>query len=405
MSHENPSNRAQKRVSILLYNMGGPASLEDVNPFLQELFSDNDIIDMPGPALLQNFVAEKIARKRTHGVKEKYAEIGGGSPQLALTQKLSQKLFKALQNDTDLSSLPFHIQHIEPLMRYTQPRAQNILERALEEGSDELWLLSQYPHCSRATTGTSLRELGLLKAQDSRLSKLKIRSFAKYGNHTNFLDLWANRIRPLWESLKSQTDSAHLIVSAHSLPVQYVAQGDPYRDQILSSAYNVMSRLGLEEGRDWSMAWQSAVGPVRWLAPDTRDVIKECSQRGKKHLLVWPVAFVSDHIETLHEIDIEFADLAKECGIAEFKRVPNLNTDDDFSEFLCGMIKTAARELSARGSTQLLRDIEQSPSGEGCHLQTGGCLCGRYFQAGLSNHKRGLPPARLEFKGTLPPKK
>jgi ferrochelatase len=393
------SEHRSQRVLLCLYNMGGPSTLDQVEPFLLELFGDNDLISVPFPSVLQKFVAEKIARKRTPDIQSKYAEIGGGSPQLAITQNLGVRLEEELKGQLPAG---FDLVGVVPLMRYTSPRAQEILARVQSENVDEVWLLPQYPHCSRATTGTSLREIALLLRKQACASQLTVRTFSRYGDDPAFHAIWAERLAPEWQSLKP--GRRHLIVSAHNLPVSYVAQGDPYRTQIYETARQTLRRLGLTEGLDWTLAWQSAVGPVRWMQPDTRDVIRNCAKMGVSDLLIWPIAFVSDHIETLHEIDIEFAEIAHKEGISEFRRVQNLNVSDPFVSYLKGMVTTAAQELATKGQTLRLRAIDRHPSGEGCHWQTGGCLCGRYYKSGQDGKVRGtrtqkLPPTLLQPGG------
>lgn len=383
-----------RKVLICLYNMGGPASLDDVRPFLRSLFSDNDLIDIPFPSLLQSFVARKIADKRTPDIMTKYSEIGGGSPQLMITQRLCQRLKAELK---DALPSAFQLADVIPLMRYTQPRAEDTINQALRDGIDEIWLLTQYPHCARATTGTSLREIALLLNKAQAKESITLRSFARYGDDPAFHTIWAARLSSLWQSLTA--GRRHLIVSAHNLPVSYIEEGDPYRAQIYETARQTLRQLKLSEGLDWTLAWQSAVGPVKWMRPDTRDVIRGCARRGISELLIWPIAFVSDHIETQHEIDIEFAEIARSEGISVFKRVENLNAGDEFVSYLGDMVTTAATELAERGQTLRLRELSQHPSGEGCHWQAGGCLCGRYFKSGEAGLHRGTLP--LKLPGTI----
>ncbi len=379
-----------KKIALFLYNMGGPDTDKDVPTFLRELFRDNDLLGIPGPTLLQITIAERIVAKRAPDVAAKYVEIGGGSPQLAITKALGARI-SALLNVSQQSD--FEYVHIGPMMRYTEPRASTCLDVAVKAGADEIWLLSQYPHCARATTGSSLREFAQQRSEHTAARALPVRSFASYGDDHDFVTLWAKRLEQQWEQLHPQR--RHLIVSAHNLPVSYIADGDPYRNQIYRSALATLRRLGLCEGRDWTLAWQSAVGPSKWMQPDTRDIIRNMAAAAKTEILIWPVAFVSDHIETLHEIDIEFAEIAHKAGIAKFIRVPNFNAEADFAEYLVRKISTAAQDLKANGDSLQLRKLDDFPSGEGCHWQPGGCLCGRYFVAGKAGLSRGLLDAQV----------
>jgi ferrochelatase len=381
--------------------MGGPDGQQDVEPFLRSLFTDPDLLDIPMGRFLQNFVAGKIIGKRLEEVKKRYQLMGGGSPQLRITQALATALSAEL-NSVHPQTLnaqkieteaDFVLAGISPLMRYSEPRAATILQKCLNERVDELWLLSQYPHCARATTGTSLREIALEKASNSALSKLTIRSFANYGDEPAFIDLWTERIRKHWQDLPS--GHRHLLISAHNLPLSYVAEGDPYPLQIRRTAQEVTRRLGLQEGRDWTLCWQSAVGPVKWMSPTTEGSIECLSAQGVEHLCVWPVAFVSDHIETLVEIDLEYAELAKERGIKTFSRVKNLDFDFDFISFLAGLVRRGATDLAQHGRTLLLRDFTQDAAGPFCSSQPAGCLCANYYLSGLEGLKRGTACAKI----------
>lgn len=401
----------KKRVLIAFYNMGGPSSTDDVERFLGRLFNDSDLLDIPFGRVLQSTVASKIITKRLTEVKERYTHIGGKSPQLEITQELANKVQRSLAMAGHAS---FEFFGPVPMMRYSAPFAADVLATARHDGIDELWLFSQYPHCSRATTGTSLRELALLLRQEShtgqvgagtgipeqspaqspeRSATLSVRSFATYFDDPAFLDLWAGRLRKAWDALASHRK--FLLVSAHNLPRSYVAEGDPYAQQIYRTAREVCRRAGLHEGVHWQLCWQSAVGPVKWLEPDTRDGIRTAHKRGVQSILVWPVSFVSDHIETLHEIDVEFGDIARDLGVQEFKRVQNLNSDPDFVDYMAHTITHAADDLARYGSTPRLRNLTSNPSGEGCHTQPGGCLCARYFMAGAEGLERGVKSVRI----------
>lgn len=387
----------KKKVLVALYNMGGPNSLEDVERFLRALFTDPDLLDIPMGAVLQQQVAGRIIKSRLEEVKERYELMGGHSPQLEITTQLAQETLGLLSGTT----LPggFELVDVMPLMRYSAPRASDVLARMEREGIDELWLYSQYPHCARATTGSSLRELGLLLREkgyttgSAKPRPIRVRSFAPYFDEPDFLEIWTARLREAWAALSNPRK--FLIVSAHNLPLSYIAQGDPYPAQIYRTVREVCRRLGLHEGTHWRLAWQSAVGPVRWMTPDTRDVIAQAVAAGAESLLMWPVSFVSDHIETLIEIDMDFLEIAQKAGAKQFVRTPNLNADKDFSHYVAKSIERAAGDLARFGESPLLRDLFTRPSGEGCEQQPGGCLCGRYFEAGCNGRERGTLPRPL----------
>ncbi|MEN9810307.1 MAG: HLIP-like ferrochelatase [Pseudomonadota bacterium] len=384
-----------KRVWIALYNMGGPNNQEDVEPFLRNLFTDPDLLDIPLGRFLQNFVAGKIIGKRLHEVKKRYQLMGGGSPQLRITQNVATTLAAQLASVTPQRLNPattgnsphYELAGVSPMMRYSEPRARSVLEKCLQENVDELWLLSQYPHCARATTGTSLRELAAEKQTDSRFAGLRIRSFASYGDEPAFIDLWTQRLKESWQSLPA--GRKYLLISAHNLPLSYVAEGDPYPLQIRRTAQEVTRRLNLIEGRDWTLCWQSAVGPVKWMSPTTEGSIERLCAAGIEHFLVWPVAFVSDHIETLVEVDLEYSELAHSKGAKTFSRVKNLDSDNDFISFLKTIIHRGAEDLAAHGRSLLLRDFNEDAAGPFCSSQPAGCLCAKYYLSGLAGLQRG----------------
>ena len=380
-----------KKVVLALYNMGGPNDLQDVSRFLTELFNDNDLLDAPFGEKFQRFLAAKIIKKRLHEVTERYAQIGGRSPQLASTQNLAT-ILEATLKGIDLGR--YEVAAVTPLYRYASPHADDVFELCQRSGAQELWLYTQYPHCSRATTGSSLKHVGLTAR--NRLAQHKalpaVRMMQRYFEDPPFIQLWAARVKKQWEAMRGPK---HLIVSAHNLPEAYGAAADPYPRQIAVTAHAVLRYLGLIEGVDWTLAWQSEVGPVQWMRPYTKEIIKAQASKGIENLLLWPIAFVSDHIETLHEIDVDFKTYAQGVGIKIFERVANLNTDDDFIAYLVSSIKNAAQQLSDRGFSPALRLLPDEGAGPQCHLQPGGCLCGRYFKAGVQGVTRGVCAERL----------
>lgn len=368
-------------VSIALYNMGGPASVDAVPSFLSALFRDNDLLGVPLPSLLQNTIARSIVNARSHEVQQRYNELGGKSPQLEITQALAKKVFSTLQSRGARS-----VRSVEAVMRYTEPSLERYLNRCEKEGIEEVWLLSQYPHCSRATTGSFLRQLGL--AQKRKKFSFTVRSFLPTTQLPSFRELWRARLAKEFAGIAPNT---HLVVSAHGVPKSYVAEGDPYSFQIAQMAYAVAHELNLYEGRDWTLAWQSAVGPAKWLRPYVQDLLPQLRARGIEHLVFWPISFVSDHIETLYEIDKDFFQLAKQLGFQSMRRVENLNDSDDYTNFLCQIVENALAETNSEDRpSRLLRSLSTFEGCEGCQWQPGGCLCERYLQAGLNGKLSGL---------------
>lgn len=375
------------KILLALYNMGGPNSTSEVDPFLTALFRDNDLLGVPFPSLLQERVADAIVRKRLKEVTERYELLGGKSPQLGITLEVASRLKNALMAYDDSREFI----DVVPLMRYTQPDVANLIERSKQSNVDEVWLLSQYPHCSRATTGSFLRELGLkLRSHNARLS---VRSFLPFSSDPAFASLWRKRIQNGWNLFAHER--RHLLVSAHSIPKSYAAEGDPYATQIERFAIDVLLPLGLVQGRDWSLAWQSAVGPAKWFGPSVPDALQSLRAKGIENVLLWPISFVSDHIETLFEIDIDFKEQAQRLGFRHFERLANLNAESDYIEYLTKLVTTEHQKTmqDKNKTTSHLYSLESSKLGPACHLQPGGCLCKRYFNAGAAGKPSGTPAA------------
>ncbi|QOX79930.1 ferrochelatase [Trichlorobacter lovleyi] len=310
--------------AILLLQMGGPDSLEAVRPFLLNLFSDREIIKI-GPAWLQPLIARMIVRRRTPAVMEKYREIGGRSPIQKLTQAQAEMLAAEL-------GIPCHVG-----MRYWHPFTAETLARLRKNGVRKLVALSLYPHYSRATSGSSFNDLTRCLADlDSDLEVVRIPHFY---NHPLYIDALAEKVEA---GLASFPDRAgvQLLFSAHSLPQSFIAEGDPYLEQIQTTVRLVMERF---EGVQHRLAFQSRAGPVKWLEPSTDDTLKELAASGCRNLLVVPLSFVSDHIETLHEIDIEYAAEAHKLGISNFRRTESLNSSPAFISCLAELVRQALK--------------------------------------------------------------
>jgi len=308
--------------AIILLQMGGPDSLEAVRPFLLNLFSDREIIKI-GPAWLQPLIARMIVRRRTPAVMEKYREIGGRSPIQELTRAQADTLAAKL-------GIPCHVG-----MRYWHPFTRETLLRLRHSGIKKLVALSLYPHYSRATSGSSFNDLTRCLADlDSDLEVVRIPHFY---NHPLYIDALAEKVET---GLASFPDRAgvQLLFSAHSLPQSFIAEGDPYLEQIQTTVRLVMERF---EGVQHRLAFQSRAGPVKWLEPSTDDTLKELAASGCRSLLVVPLSFVSDHIETLHEIDIEYAAEAHKLGISDFRRTESLNSSPAFISCLAELVRQA----------------------------------------------------------------
>lgn len=316
-----------ERTAVLLLQMGGPDSIGAVEPFLRNLFSDRDIIRI-GPALLQPLIARLIARRRSASVAGHYRRIGGSSPLRRLTEGQALDLEKALGDGY----------RCFVAMRYCQPDTLQALEAIGREGIGRITALPLYPHYSRATSGSSFNELERVAA---RLPfPLRLTRVRQFHDHPLYIAALAEKIR---QGLAGFTDPAgvQLLFSAHGLPQSFIDAGDPYLDQTRGTVALVMERFG---GIRHQLAFQSRAGPVKWLEPSTEATIARLARAGCRQLLMVPISFVSDHIETLYEIDIQYADQARALGIADFRRSESLNSSPLFIACLAELVRSAERE-------------------------------------------------------------
>ncbi|WP_370651495.1 ferrochelatase [Luteitalea sp. TBR-22] len=311
--------------------MGGPGTLADVEPFLVNLFSDRDIIELPMGALLQPLVARIIAKARGNGVRRNYASIGGGSPQLRLTRAQAQALEARLDRDGDRR----HV--VEVAMRYWQPGTEEALERLAAAGVSRIVTLTLYPHYSRATTGSSRKEFERVLAQPKWRDRFEVSHVEAYPDHPRYLDAMADTVRRALAGFpEARRDGATILFSAHGLPQKFIDEGDPYVEHTHRTVQGILDRLQVPNPH--VIGFQSRTGPVTWIGPGTEDVLRELAGKGVKDVLMVPVSFVSDHIETLYEVDQLFRDDALAAGIVDYRRSEALNTHPLFIEALADLV-------------------------------------------------------------------
>lgn len=300
------------KIGILLLNLGGPERLEDVRPFLFNLFSDRQIIRL-GPAFLQKTIARIIAHRRAPKSMANYRRIGGGSPIRQKTEEQAAALEQALRMDGDFI--------VRPCMRYWHPFAEEALREMEQAGVSEIVALPLYPHYSIATTGSSLDDVQCNKL---RLGlSIPLREIGSWPTEPAYIACLAERIREGMEQFRGE--AVHLVYSAHSLPVQFIREGDPYVDH-LQQTIDAVERLTGINGR---LCYQSRSGPVEWLGPALPEVIRELAGQGGGNMLVVPLSFVSDHLETLYEIEIQYREMAEGLGL-RFAATRGLNADPRF---------------------------------------------------------------------------
>ena len=319
------------RVGIVLLNLGGPERIQDVGPFLYNLFADPEIIRLPIPAL-QKPLAWLISTLRSNKSQEAYRSIGGGSPLRRITDQQARELQSLLrQREVDATTYV--------AMRYWHPFTESAVADMKADGIEQVVVLPLYPHFSISTSGSSFRELQRLRQGDERFAQLPLRAIRSWHDHPGYLKAMAQLMeREIDACLDPST--AHVFFSAHGVPKSYVEEaGDPYQKEIESCAELIMKTLGRDN--PWTLAYQSRVGPVEWLQPYTEEALEELGEKGVKELVVVPISFVSEHIETLEEIDIEYREIATEAGVSNFRRVPALDTDPTFIASLADLVETS----------------------------------------------------------------
>jgi ferrochelatase len=341
-----------ERIGVLLLNLGGPWTLDDIKPFLRNLFSDRDIIPLPGGPALQGVWARFISAMRTPKVRKKYAEIGGGSPLLRWTRVQASGLLELLNGEAhrvDLDGLTGDDPSVPGAggpyvaalgMRYTPPTTAAAIDHLKSAGCRRVVVLPLYPQECMATTGSSYLDLERALAGDaSDLPRSDIRSFHR---HPLYLEAMAEKIREGLDRIPADLRGETMVLfSAHGIPLRIVETGDPYVQHVRETVEGLVSRLGDDVPRH-RLAYQSRTGPVKWTEPGTDDVLVELGRNGTKAVLLVPISFVSDHIETLHEVDIEFAEVAGAAGIEHFHRAPSLNDSPTFLRALRDIVVEAA---------------------------------------------------------------
>jgi ferrochelatase len=323
---------------IVLMNLGGPETLEDVRPFLLELFADREIIQLP----FQGFLGPFIAKRRTKGVQELYEGIGGGSPILHWTSVQGQGMVERL-DELSPGTAPhrFYV-----AFRYIQPTSEDALRAMKADGIERAVAFTQYQQFSCATTGSSLNELWRAASRLGMTRDFTWSVIDRWPTHPGFIEVMAKKVREGLEKFPAEDrDDVLLLFSAHSLPLSIIDRGDPYPQEVGASVHEVMKAGGFPNR--FLLAYQSEVGPVRWQGPSTEQVIKDLGAQGRKNVLVVGIAFTSDHIETLSEIDIEYGELAHQVGIERFERAPAFNGDPDFQAAMADIVLAHLRSGEA----------------------------------------------------------
>ncbi len=353
------------RIGIVLFSLGGPDKPESVEPFLFNLFNDPAIIGAPGP--IRFLLAKFISRRRAPLAREIYEFLGGGSPLLANTEAQARALEAQLQDVGEVRAFP--------CMRYWHPMSDAVAAELAAWRPESVVLLPLYPQYSTTTSGSSLDDWR--RAAGTAGLTAPDRTLCCYPTEAGFVEALTDLTRQGIEQARAKIggEKWRVLFSAHGLPEKIIAKGDPYADHVGRTARSVVERLGLSlSGPDdaadssWEICFQSRVGPLKWIGPYTDAEIVRCGEDGRAAIVV-PLAFVSEHSETLVELDIEYAKLAKESGVPAYIRVPTVSTHPAFIDGLAALVRNALggeRPIMAENGGRLC------DAGFACCAQAGG---------------------------------
>lgn len=310
------------KTAVILFNLGGPESLAAVRPFLFRLFADPAIIPLPAP--LRYLLAWRISRKRTAHTQAVYKRLGGKSPLLENTREQAHALELSLKRHGNYK--------LFVTMRYAAPFAEEVAKDVKQYGPDKIILLPLYPQYSTTTTASSL--LAWQKAARKAGLSMPTTTIENYHLDPHYIEAHVGLIR---QSLEQAGPDPRVLFSAHGVTKRTIEKGDPYEMQINQTAAEIVARLDIPS-LDWRVCYQSRARKIAWLEPDTESQIKLAGQQGKAVVII-PVSFVSEHMETLVELDIEYRELAEKSGVKAYIRVPALGTHPLFIQALTQLVQ------------------------------------------------------------------
>jgi protoporphyrin/coproporphyrin ferrochelatase len=317
----------QEKIGVVLLNLGGPDSLEAVEPFLYNLFVDPDIINFPGSFLVRKWLAKLISSRRHPRIQEQYQQIGGKSPLKEYTLGQARLLEEKLSKNFPVRVLA--------AMRYWHPFTEEVLDELEKENIKEVVLLPLYPQYSKATTLSSVKEWE--KHLKARNSSIEWSLIEHYYDFPPYIEACVERINQGLEKFPAEKrETVDMLFSAHGTPMKLVREGDPYSGHICETVTAVMQRGGWKNPHH--LCFQSKVGPQKWLTPSTPDTIEDLAKKGSRLMLAVPIAFASDHLETLFEVGIEFRHLATEAGVEQFEVTEGLNYSEKFINALAELV-------------------------------------------------------------------
>ncbi len=318
------------KLGVLLFNLGGPETLSDVKPFLYRLFSDPEIIRVKWTPL-RRALAYMIATFRRKTSEGYYSQIGGGSPLRRLTEEQARALA------AELKSRGRNVQTFVGMCTW-RPFLEEAVESIQRSDVDTLVILPLFPQYSVTTTGSGFALLRRLIDGRPAFRKLNVQWISSWPDQPTYVQSFAQAVERELANF-SDPSKAHILFSAHSIPERYVREGDPYLEQTKTTVELIMDRL--DRRIPYQLCFQSKIGPVKWLEPFTSNVITQLGKQGIDDVLVVPISFVSEHIETLYELDILFQKIARESGVKNFRRVPALNSNPTFIRALAELVESA----------------------------------------------------------------
>ncbi len=340
-----------RKVAVVVMNLGGPDSLDAVQPFLFNLFYDRNIINLPNP--FRWLLAKFISNKRKNTAKLIYQQIGGKSPIVEETLLQAKALEKALNENSQETG---NVYKVFIAMRYWHPMTKEVVDEVKLYSPDHVVLLPLYPQFSTTTSKSSINEW--FKYSEN----ISTSSICCYMDDELFIEAQSNLIKEYYHKAKGFGDTI-MLFSAHGLPKNIVDAGDPYQWQIEHSCSKIVKKMDIQN-LNWKVCYQSKVGSLEWLSPSTEH---EIIQAGKlnKNVIIVPISFVSEHSETLVELDIEYKELAYKNGVKEYFRVPTLGNNSKFIELL----KKLCQENSNKSS------ITSNSKSRICPIEFGKCPC------------------------------
>ncbi len=325
---------AGRKIGVVLFQLGGPDSLDAIEPFLYNLFCDPDIIDFPFARIARQPLARLISSTRSRHVRQHYAEIGGRSPILEFTRRQARALESELRRDYDA--------RVVVAMRYWHPFTAEAIAELEAHAPEEVVLLPLYPQYSRTTTGSSLNEWK--RRFHPNGWNPRVHAVTEFHEDASYIDALVETVSGSLAAFDNPAD-VDMVFSAHSVPMAVIEAGDPYQRHIEHTVELVWTR-GRWPGRR-HLCYQSKVGASKWLQPSMHATIKRLAAEGSRRVLVVPISFVSDHVETLHEIDIEHRAEARALGIQQFHMVPGLNDAPRFIGVLAKLVRARVAQRSA----------------------------------------------------------